>query len=204
MSELERWNTRYSAEGYLFGEAPNAFLRRTFDKAPSSGGRVLSVADGDGRNGVWLAEKGYIVDTIDFSPVAVEKARALAARRGVSINAEVSDLFAWDWPEARYDIVVGIFFQFVGPPERAELFGKIKRALKPGGLVAIEGYGPKQLDYATGGPKKLENLYTEALMRSAFADFEAVTVTAYDAKMSEGEGHAGMSALVDFVGRKPD
>jgi hypothetical protein len=100
-------------------------------------------------------------------------------------------------------VVAGIFFQFAGPELRARIFRNVKAALKPGGLVLVEGYGPKQLDYKTGGPGVLENLYTEALLRDAFADFEILELRSYDAEIAEGEGHKGMSALVDLVARKP-
>ena len=201
MSEFERWEGRFAQPDYVFGTAPNAFLARNARRL-KPGGRVLSVADGEGRNGVWLAEQGFDVLAQDFSPTAQEKARALARERGVELEFELSDLHARDWREAAFDGVVGIFFQFADPAQRARIFEGIKRTLKPGGVLLIEGYGPKQLEYGTGGPKKLENLYTEELLRDAFADFTELEVTAYDAVVEEGAGHSGMSALVDLVGRK--
>ncbi len=201
MSEFERWEGRFAQPDYVFGTAPNAFLARNAHRL-KPGGRVLSVADGEGRNGVWLAEQGFDVLAQDFSPTAQEKARALARERGVELEFELSDLHARDWQEAAFDGVVGIFFQFADPAQRARIFEGIKRTLKPGGVLLIEGYGPKQLEYGTGGPKKLENLYTEELLRDAFADFTELEVTAYDAVVEEGAGHSGMSALVDLVGRK--
>jgi SAM-dependent methyltransferase len=201
MSEFARWESRFSAEGYVFGTAPNAFLAR---QAPllRAGQTALSVADGEGRNGVWLAEQGLEVTAQDFSPTAQDKARKLAADRGVTLSFETSDLGARTWKPNRYDVVVGIFFQFLSPADRARVFEGIAQTVKPGGFVLIEGYGPKQLEYGTGGPKIAENLYTEDLLREAFAGFSDVQVTAYDAEMSEGAGHDGMSALVDLVARR--
>jgi hypothetical protein len=98
--------------------------------------------------------------------------------------------------------VVGIFFQFLDPSERAEVFAGIRRAVREGGVVLMEGYGPKQLDYGTGGPKRRENLYTPELLREAFAGFSEVRVKAYEAEIGEGAGHRGMSALVDMVARR--
>jgi len=201
MSEFERWEGRFAQPDYVFGTAPNAFLTRNAHRL-KPGRRVLCVADGEGRNGVWLAEQGFDVLAQDFSPAAQEKARALARERGVELEFELSDLHARDWPEAAFDGVVGIFFQFADPAQRARIFDGIKRTLKPGGVLLIEGYGPKQLDYGTGGPKALENLYTEDLLRDAFADFTELDVTAHDSVVEEGAGHSGMSALVDLVGRK--
>jgi SAM-dependent methyltransferase len=201
MSEFERWEGRFAVEHYVFGTAPNAFLARNVG-AIAQGARVLSIADGEGRNGVWLAEQGLAVTAQDFSPRAQEKAQTLARERGVTLDFELSDLNERDWVPGAFDAVVGIFFQFLGPDARAAAFDGIARTLRPGGVLLIEGYGPRQLEFATGGPKRLENLYTEELLREAFAAFAEVKVTAYEAEISEGPGHAGMSALVDLVARR--
>ncbi len=99
-------------------------------------------------------------------------------------------------------MIAGIFFQFATPPERERIFAGIKRALKPGGLLLLEGYTPKQLEYKTGGPSKLENLYTRELLEKSFADLSSVDIREYDAEIAEGEHHVGMSALIDLIGRK--
>lgn len=196
------WDARYSAEGYLFGEAPNAFLA---SQAPrlERGWRALCLADGEARNGVWLAGQGLEVLSIDASAVAQGKARRLAESRGVSVAFQLADLETWDFPPAAFDVVAAIFIQFAGPELRARLFEGIKRALRPGGLALIEGYRPEQLGYRTGGPPIEANLYTEAMLRAAFADFEIVDLRAYDGVIAEGAAHNGMSALVDLVARKP-
>jgi len=202
MSELERWESRFSAPGYLFGDRPNAFLARQVDRL-KPGMKALCVADGDGRNGVWLAEQGLEVHSVDFSPTALAKARVLATKRGVSIHTERAELpTGWEWPTNAYDLVVGIFIQFSPPDEREIMFDNMKKALKEGGLLLIEGYGPKQLEYATGGPKKLDQLYTKDLLMEHFGEFFELTIEEYDQEVDEGEGHSGMSALVDLVGRK--
>lgn len=201
MSEFDRWEGRFAVDDYVFGTAPNAFLASQVHLL-APGQQALSVADGEGRNGVWLAEQGLDVTWQDFSPRAREKAQALAVERGVSLQYRLCDITEFAWPDAGFDVVVGIFFQFLSPPERAAVFEGIKRAVKPGGLILIEGYGPRQLEYGTGGPKKLENLYTEALLQGAFGDLSECRIRAYDAEVNEGAGHAGMSALVDLVARK--
>lgn len=201
MSEFDRWEGRFAVPHFLFGTEPNAFLARNAGRIPP-GAKVLSIADGEGRNGVFLAQQGLAVTAQDFSPTAQDKARRLASERGVSLEWELSDLTERPWAPDAFDAVVGIFFQFLSPAEREEVFAGIARTVKPGGLVLIEGYGPKQLEYATGGPKRLENLYTPQLLEAAFADFSEVEVSAYDAKIEEGPGHAGMSALVDMVARR--
>jgi len=200
-AEFARWEQRYAAPEYLFGTEPNAFLKSQAGLLPKTG-KALAVADGEGRNGVWLAEHGLDVLSVDFSPAAIEKAKALARERGVSLQTLQADIIAWAWPETEFDVVVGIFFQFVGPRERAGIFAGMRRALKPGGLLLVEGYGPKQLEYKTGGPSELENLYTEELLRTEFAGFAELTIISYDSTISEGTRHVGMAALVDLVARK--
>ena len=140
--------------------------------------------------------------SVDFSPLAQEKVRALAKERGVTLKIEQADIINWDWPEAAFDVVAAIFFQFTGREGRDKIFAGIKKALKPGGLLLLEGYGPKQLEYKTGGPSKLENLYTRELLEQAFGDFASLEIREYDSVIQEGPGHGGMSALVDLVGRK--
>jgi SAM-dependent methyltransferase len=203
MSDIERWETRFAAPGYLFGTAPNAFIKSKADllraKAP---GKALSIADGEARNGVFMAEQGLDVLSLDASARAQEKARKLAQDRGVALQLERGDLEAWSWPLAQYDVIAGIFFQFLTPDSRSKVFAGIKRALKLGGLLLIEGYRPEQLKYKTGGPSEVERLYTRELLEAAFGDFSSLDIREYDAVVEEGAGHAGMSALIDLVGYK--
>lgn len=201
MSDLARWEERFSSPDYVFGIEPNAFLKKQAARL-SRGQRALSLADGEGRNGVWLAMQGLDVLSVDFSPKALTKAEALARKRGVVIRTERADLSAWRWPENTFDVVVGIFMQFCGPAVRDRIFTGIRRTVKPGGLVLIEGYRPEQLAYKTGGPKQLENLYTRPMLQKAFEGWEIIELREYDALVSEGAGHTGMSALIDLVAKK--
>ncbi|HSA89780.1 MAG TPA: SAM-dependent methyltransferase [Burkholderiales bacterium] len=153
---LQRWNERYGGDEYLFGTAPNAFLA-SHASLLKPGQRALCIADGEGRNSVWLAEQG---------------------------------------------LVVAIFVQFADPPMRRFMFERMIGALVPGGLVLVEGYTPAQLEYATGGPKQVDQLYTGDLLREAFAALEILELRAYEAVLNEGTRHAGMSALIDLVARK--
>ena len=196
------WDERYAGEEYHFGTEPNAFLvtQRSLLKPGMS---CLAVADGEGRNGVWLAQQGLDVLAVDSSPVALKKARKLAQQRGVTAKFEQVDLTQWNWGEARFDVVAAIFIQFAAPDLREQMFAHIKRCLKPGGLLLLHGYTPRQLEYKTGGPSQAENLYTEALLRKAFADMEILHLREHDDVIREGTGHSGMSALIDLVARKP-
>jgi SAM-dependent methyltransferase len=201
MSELDRWEARFVAPGYHFGTEPNAFLKSKASLL-RPGQKALSIADGEGRNGVFLAEQGLDVLTMDFSPTALAKARTLAKDRGVTMRTEQADLDTWQWPVEAFDVMAAIFFQFCAPPLRARVFANIKRALKPGGLLLMEGYTPKQLQYKTGGPSEIENLYTRELLEKSFADFSRIEIAEYDSEIREGHGHGGMSALIDLVGCK--
>lgn len=118
--------------------------------------------------------------SIDYSAVAQEKARRLALARGVHLQLELADLSTWHFPRSRFDVIAAIFMQFAEPPLRAEIFKGIKRALKPNGLLILEGYSPKQLEYRTGGPSMVENLYTEAILREAFSDLEILELKQYE------------------------
>jgi SAM-dependent methyltransferase len=200
-SEYERWEKRFSVTDYVFGTEPNAFLRGQAALLPSSG-TALAVADGEGRNGVWLAERGLDVLSFDWSPTALGKARALATQRGVALRTAQVDVVQWEWPQAAFDVVVAIFVQFLTPEERRQVFAGMREALKPGGLLLIEGYRPEQLNYKTGGPSQVENLYTRALLEAEFGTLSDIHITEHDSMTSEGAGHVGMAALIDLVGRK--
>ena len=200
--ERERWNTRFAASDYVFGTEPNAFLAAQAFRL-RRGMTALCVADGEGRNSVWLARQGLVVTAFDFSTAGLAKARALAAKAGVRVGYRESDVARFDWAAAQYDVVVAILVQFASPPLRARMFAGMIDATKPGGLVIVQGYGPKQLEYATGGPKKLENLYTPDLLRRSFGALDILHLATHDEVIAEGAGHHGMSALIDLVARKP-
>lgn len=202
MSEYERWESRFATPDYAFGKEPNYFLASCKAMLPRSG-RALAVADGEGRNGVWLAEQGLDVRSIDFSPSGQRKARALAAERRVNVVFEEADVHTWSYPESAYDVVVEIFTQFSSPPERAMKWAGMRRALKPAGLLLIQGYTPKQLSYGTGGPKQLENLYTRPMLESAFGDFLDLRIVEEERELHEGTSHGGMSAVISLTARKP-
>ena len=198
------WNQRFQGEDFHFGTEPNGWLREQARTLPA-GGRVLCVADGEGRNSVWLARQGFRVDAFDISDVGVAKARAWAAREGLAakIDYAVCDCDAVAWPTAMYDAVVAIFIQFADPAMRARLFARMTAALKPGGVLVLQGYTPRQLENKTGGPPRVDHLYTEALLRDAFAGLEILALREYEAELAEGTGHRGRSALIGLVARRP-
>lgn len=195
------WNRRFEADGYLFGTEPNAWLRE-HARVWRPGQRVLCVADGEGRNSVWLARQGLVVDAFDVAEVGVAKARHLAAEHRVWVNFAVADCDALAWPDRLYDGVAAIFVQFAEPAVRERLFANIQRCLKPGGFLVLQGYTPRQLEYRTGGPPLASHLYTEAMLREGFAAMEILELREYEAEVAEGSGHRGHSALIGMVARK--
>lgn len=197
------WNERFAADHYIFGTEPNAFLASQHARL-RPGMRALAIADGEGRNGVWLAQQGLEVHSVDASSLALAKGRALAAQRGVTLRFEELDLLTWHFPTAQYDLVAGIFFQFAPHPQRLHIIDGIRTATAPGGLVMLEGYTPKQLQYNSGGPKDPAQLWTAALLSEWFSGWEILHLEEREAELSEGTHHVGMSAVVDLVARKPE
>lgn len=208
MNQESIWSARYRDAGddYLFGTAPNRFLAHRAGLL-QDGRTALSVADGEGRNSVWLAEQGLEVTAIEISAVAIEKAQRLARGRSVDVHCLQADMLAPGWPPASmhdaFDWVIGIFIQFVGPEWRERQFDAMKQLTRPGGRILLQGYTPKQLEYRTGGPSAVENLYTTELLREAFADWVIEELTEYEDDVDEGHGHRGRSALIGMVARKP-
>ncbi len=199
---LVQWNERFSRPGYLFGLEPNAFLVRQGARLARSS-RVLCVADGEGRNSTWLAAQGHVVSAFDVSSVAVEKARTLAGQRGLAIDYQVAGVDTWEWEAQQYDAVAAIFIQFASPAQRPALFAGMWRTLKSGGLLLIQGYTPKQLEYGTGGPGRLEHLYTAEMLRELLPEAQWLELAEHEAELAEGSAHRGRSALIDAVARKP-
>ena len=208
MNQEQIWSKRYRDAGdeFLFGTEPNRFLAHR-QELLKNGHTALSVADGEGRNSVWLAEQGLAVTAIEISSVAVEKARRLAAGRKANVIFMVADMLAPGWPPAEmhgtFDWVFGIFIQFVGPEWRSRQFEVMQQLTAPGGRILLQGYTPKQLEFRTGGPSAVENLYSPEVLRSAFAEWEIEELVEYEDEISEGSGHKGRSALIGMIARKP-
>lgn len=196
------WNSRFQQPDYIFGTEPNAYLRQ-HGHLWQRGQRVLCVADGEGRNSVWLARQGLAVDAFDISEVGVAKAGKQAQAAGVSVSYAISDCDQWPWPQQAYDGVAAIFVQFADPAMRERLFAHMVDCLKPGGILILQGYTPQQLSYGTGGPPQLSHLYTGAMLREAFAGMDIIELREYEEELTEGSRHCGKSALIGLVARKP-
>ena len=194
------WNSRFSEPGYAYGTEPNAFLvSQKHHLMP--GLKALAVGDGEGRNGVWLAQQGLVVLSVDGSEVGLRKARELAKSRSVSIGTIVTDLTTWNWPENAFDVVVAIFIHF--PPEhRARMHANMLEALKPGGVLIMEAFTPEQLEYKTGGPPVREMLYTAQMVRDEFSKGEILLLQQMLTDLHEGLYHHGRASVVRLVAKR--
>lgn len=196
------WNERFDKQEFIFGKEPNEYLVEQASHYLKPNSSVLCIADGEGRNGVWLAKQGMRVTGFDVSDIALAKANQLAADNEVNIQYSLCDTDGFDWQANAYDAVVGIFIQFADPEMRARIFQQVHNTLKSDGLFILQGYTPKQLEYKTGGPSLIEHLYTEEMIRELSQDFEVLDLQCYEKELSEGARHTGMSALLGMVAKK--
>ena len=198
------WDARYAPAPYAYGEAANAFLVAQSHRF-EPGMRALVPGDGEGRNGVWLAEQGLAVDTLDLSAQGVAKARRLAAARRVGLNAMQADALAWVWPRETYDVVALIYLHLAAD-ERRFLHTKALSALKPGGLLILEAFRPEQLAaQAAGarcGPREARLLYTLADLAADFAGQDILELAEASAVLDEGALHVGASEVVRAIVRR--
>lgn len=194
------WDERFSQHQPVYGETPNAFLAEQSSRF-QRGMKLLVPGDGYGRNGIWLAQQGFQVHTVDLSPVGVDRARKSAQAAGVSLAMEQADLSTWNWPVEEYDGVFSIFLHL--PPEvRAKVHASMLRALKPGGLLILQNFSPAQLKYSSGGPKQVELLYSAAMLRQDFAPTVPLELEEKEIHINEGHMHSGLAAVVQAVLRK--
>ncbi len=196
------WNARYAADDFVYGTAPNEFL---VEVAPrfAARGRVLCLADGEGRNGVWLAERGHVVTAVDVADLGMAKAARLAATRGVNLETIVADVTRYDPGRGCFDSVVSIFLHLPGRARRA-LHRRCLDALKPGGLFAYTAYGPEQLGRGTGGPPDPKLLHALDDVAEDFAGCAIEHRMSGLRDVREGKLHGGIGAVVELLARKPE
>ena len=195
------WDDRYNTDEFIYGTAPNDFLAEWVGLLPPSG-RVLCLAEGEGRNAVFLAERGHNVTGMDMSEVGLAKARKLAEARGVAIETVVADLNAYEFAEGNWDAIIGIFCH-VPPPTRAKMLAAVPKALRPGGIFLLEAYTPAQLAHGTGGPPVPEMMYSKAVLESELGPGLSVEWCKELVRpVVEGTFHTGEGAVVQYIGRK--
>ncbi len=198
MTDLSLWDTRYAGDDYLYGTDPNDFLA---EYAPQLGGPVLSIAEGEGRNAVFLAALGLAVLGVDSSAVGLAKAQKLAQSRGVVIHTQVADLATFQPPAARYGAVVSIFAHLPSAI-RQLLYPRLEASLLPNGLLVLEAYAENQLARTTGGPKDVDMLMTVEKLQREFPHLEPLLLREIERHVVEGHGHTGLASVIQFVARK--
>jgi SAM-dependent methyltransferase len=197
----EYWDACFETDDYMYGLEPNRFLKAQ-DRLFKPGRSALAVADGEGRNGVWLAEQGLDVVSLDVSRAGLAKARALAEKRGVRLRTVHADLLTWSWPVGAFDHLVVIFIHFE-PSARASIHAAFQRALRPGGHLIYVAFAPGQLENLSGGPERGELLLTSAELRKDFAEMTVLQLEEGDEYLNEGPLHQGLARTVRMVAKKP-
>jgi len=193
------WNQRYSTDAYAYGTEPNDFLVAMADRL--SAGNVLCLAEGEGRNAVWLARQGREVTAVDASEVGLEKANRLATEHGVEITTVHADLADYEIGPERWDAIVLIFCHL--PPDlRRRVHQSCVEGLRPGGVILLEAFTPEQLEYKTGGPPTVEMMMDMQSLTAEFADLEFLHLQECVREIQEGEFHSGDGAVVQMLARK--
>lgn len=201
MSSSQFWDEKFAPQSHVYGESPNAFLQayaRTFP----TGGAILSLGEGEGRNAVHLAGLGYRVTALDSSERGFEKMRALAARQGVTVEARAGDVTEADLGTETWEGVLNVYCH-VPSAARQVLYQRIRRALKPGGVFLTEQFSKEQLRYQSGGPRTEDMLLTLDELTTAFEGFEVVHANREIVTLDEGPLHQGPASVVRFIARKP-
>ena len=198
MYDKKFWNERYAKDEYLYGTAPNSFL---VEYADLLRGSVLSLSEGEGRNAVFLALRGLKVLGVDISEMALAKAQVLAKLKGVEIQTEVADLSNFEPEKNSYGSVISISAHLPSAI-RNKLYPLIEQCLKPDGIMLLEAYSERQIVRNTGGPKDLDMLMTVDKLEREFPNLEPILIRELEREVSEGEGHAGLASVVQFIARK--
>ena len=195
------WDQQFAVEGFKYGTAPNAFLTTQAHRL-APGNQVLVPGDGEGRNGVWLAQQGHTVTAVDNSQVGLDKAQALASERGVSISTVHADLAAWAPEPSSVDAVVLVYLH-LPPALRAQVHASLAQALRPGGWWILEAFHPSQLAHSSGGPKDEAMLYTPELLADDLGGQLAVIESwSGETRLDEGPGHQGLAHVTRWVAQK--
>ena len=195
-----RWDERYDQDEFLFGTEPNDFLKEQAHHIPA-GGKVLCLGDGEGRNGVWLAEQGYQVTSVDLSQVGLDKTQRFAKERGVTIETIYADLADWPIEPQAWDGIVSIFCHMM-PDERKRMHLRIVNGLKPGGVFLLEAYSPEQIDKGTGGPSNTDLLVTAEDIISELVGLDIYLAHSIDREVIEGTSHTGKANVTQVFASK--
>lgn len=196
----QHWNERYGDAAYHYGTAPNAWLASQGWRLPRAGD-ALAIADGEGRNGVWLAEQGLATTSLDQSVKGLDKARALAQRRSVSLTTLQADLAHFEWPHAAWDVIASIYVHLPAAL-RVRTHAGCAQALRPGGLLILEAFTPEQMQCHSGGPRDRALFYTAELLCGDFPGLDILELLSGEVLLAEGRGHAGPGRVVRLLAQR--
>ncbi len=199
---MTKFDQRYGSEIFFYGTEPNTFLAAFVDRLPA-GGTVLSLGEGEGRNAVYLAERGFRVHALDESAVGLAKAHRLATTRGVSMTTECVDLAHYAFAPARWDAIISIWCHL--PSQlRTRVHADVVRSLRPGGVYLLEAYTPAQIGRGTGGPSDPDFMPTAGMLAAELTGLNPLHVLETEREVSEGSGHRGHSAVVQWIGLRAE
>ncbi|MEM7134043.1 MAG: class I SAM-dependent methyltransferase [Chloroflexota bacterium] len=193
------WDERFSADEYAYGREPNEFLVQNHEAIPK--GKVLSLAEGEGRNAVFLAKQGYSVTAVDGSKAGLEKARKLAMENDVELELIHADLTKFDFGVAHWDGIVSIFFPLPSA-QRSKLHEKVVAGLKQNGVFLVEAYRPEQVEYGTGGGKSPDRMTTKESLSQELSALNFTHLMELERNVVEGLYHTGLAAVVQAIARK--
>lgn len=194
------WDERFAAEEYLYGTEPNVFLKDQLDKLPVIG-KALFLAEGEGRNAVYAAQKGWQTTAVDMSVKGREKALLLASKKGVTIDYHISLLEEFDFTLKSYDLIV-LIYAHMPPSSRVSIHNKCCNALNKGGYLLLEGFNKKQLGNPSGGPQNINLLYDLATIKEDFAPLTIEISEEVSTQLNEGSFHKGQADILRYLGRK--
>lgn len=194
------WDARYQSEEYVYGEEPNSFLKSHLDVLPP--GKIILPAEGEGRNAVYAARKGWEVFAFDISFEGMKKATQLAKKYEVSIHYTCGGYADFEYEPESFDAIAFIFAHLT-PEVRTSYYNKLLKSLKPGGIVLLEGFHKEQFGKFSGGPQNKEMLYSEEELEHDFRVLTDLIIKRSDRDLNEGPFHNGHAALIQMIGKKP-
>lgn len=202
LETAEFWNDEYNKVEYIYGKKPNAYIEEHATKYFKAGQKVLSIADGEGRNSIWLSKQGLDVTAFDISPVAVLKAKQLAVEENVQVDFNVCSCERWDWKPNQYHGIVASFIQFSNPKLRKFIFENMIRSLMPGGVLIVIGFSVTEFDQGIAGPLKKENYYNQPMLKKLLKSTNILTLDEFDSTLNQGIKHTTKHHLLGVVAQK--
>lgn len=202
----EMWEKRYADLEYAYGTKPNAFFKKIMDEQPSQG-KLLLPAEGEGRNAVYAAKKGWEVYAFDISEEGKKKAESLTEKENVQIHYEIGEFFDLPLTKEKFEAAALIYAHFPSSI-LSSYHQKVAELIQPNGIVMLEGFSKSHLAFRqensnVGGPSVLEMLFSKEQIQADFADFDVIQLTEEEVYLTEGIYHQGRGMVIRFVGRKP-